>query len=175
MMFLVPWTSAGSSGQLAILLRTDRHFHDGIRITRRRSTHSVGKQLDRCTLVSPHSMKDRRAIIQDPESDSSADHAWAPLYEEQPNVRQCLTPNRVVVIQSRAMHKLLPGRRYRHLWLDAYDVEGRPVRAVTYIADGLEADGNPSLRYLTLLRDGARAHGLPDHWLRFLDGVKAAE
>ena len=63
----------------------------------------------------------------------------------------------------------VPGRRYRHLWLDAYDVEGRPVRAVTYIADGLEADGNP------LLRDGARAHGLPDHWLRFLDGVKAAE
>ena len=46
---------------------------------------------------------------------------------------------------------------------------------MTYIADGLEVDGNPSLHYLTLLREGARAHGLPDHWRRFLDGVKAAE
>ena len=69
----------------------------------------------------------------------------------------------------------VPGRRYRHLWLDAEDAEGRGVYAVTYIADGLEVDGNPSLRYLTLLCDGARAHELPDHWLRFLDGVKAAE
>jgi gamma-glutamylcyclotransferase len=57
----------------------------------------------------------------------------------------------------------VPGRRYRHLWLDAEDAEGRGVCAVTYIADGLEVDGNPSLRYLTLLRDGARAHELPDH------------
>lgn len=69
----------------------------------------------------------------------------------------------------------VPGRRYRHLWLDAEDIEGRAVQAVTYIADGLEADGNPSLRYLTLLREGARAHGLPEHWLRLLDGVKPAD
>lgn len=69
----------------------------------------------------------------------------------------------------------VPGRRYRHLWLDAEDVEGHVVHAVTYIADGRAADGNPSQRYLTLLRDGARAHGLPDHWLRHLDGIKAAE
>jgi hypothetical protein len=34
---------------------------------------------------------------------------------------------------------------------------------------------NPSLRYLTLLREGARAHGLPEHWLRFLDDVKHAQ
>ena len=69
----------------------------------------------------------------------------------------------------------VPGLRYRHLWLEVEDVTGRAVHAVTYIANGLEADGNPSLRYLTLLRDGARAHGLPDHWQRVLDGVKAAE
>ena len=69
----------------------------------------------------------------------------------------------------------VPGRRYRHLWLDAEDIDGRPLKAVTYIADGLEADGNPSLRYITLLRDGARAHGLPEHWLRFLDEVKHAQ
>ena len=54
----------------------------------------------------------------------------------------------------------VPGRRYRHLWVEAEDSEGNPVRAVTYIADGNEVDGNPSLRYLTLLRDGARSIGL---------------
>lgn len=69
----------------------------------------------------------------------------------------------------------VPGRRYRHLWADAADSGGRRIRAVTYIADGKETDGNPSLRYLTLLRDGARAHGLPEHWLEFLDRVRHAE
>jgi hypothetical protein len=52
---------------------------------------------------------------------------------------------------------------------------GRPVHTVAYIADGKETDGNPSLRYITLLREGARAHGLPEHYLRFLDSVKHAE
>ena len=51
----------------------------------------------------------------------------------------------------------VPGRRYRQLWLDAEGIDGQPLKAVTYIADGLEADGNPSLRYITMLRDGARA------------------
>jgi len=69
----------------------------------------------------------------------------------------------------------VPGRRYRQLWVAAEDVEGNALRAVTYIADGKETDGNPSLRYITLLREGARAHGLPAHYLRFLDGVKHAE
>ena len=68
----------------------------------------------------------------------------------------------------------VPGRRYRHLWVEAEDNEGRPLRAVSYIADGKEIDGNPSLRYLTLLREGARVHGLPEHYLRFLDEVKPA-
>jgi hypothetical protein len=54
-------------------------------------------------------------------------------------------------------------------------MDGNRLSAVTYIADGKETDGNPSLRYITLLRDGARAHGLPDHWLDHLDGVRHAE
>ncbi len=69
----------------------------------------------------------------------------------------------------------VPGRRYRHLWLDAEDIAGTPLSAITYVADGKETDGNPSLRYVTLLRDGARAHGLPEHYLRFLDGIRHAE
>jgi cation transport regulator ChaC len=69
----------------------------------------------------------------------------------------------------------VPGRRYRHLWVDGEDREGRCLKIVTYIVDGKDKDGNPSLRYITLLREGARAHGLPEHWISFLDGIKHAE
>jgi gamma-glutamylcyclotransferase (GGCT)/AIG2-like uncharacterized protein YtfP len=69
----------------------------------------------------------------------------------------------------------VPGWRYRHLWVEAEDLKGDQLQAVTYIADGKKTDGNPSLRYITLLREGARVHGLPEHYLRFLDSVKHAE
>ncbi len=69
----------------------------------------------------------------------------------------------------------VPGRRYRPLWLDARDMHGTALRAVTYIAKGNETDGHPSLRYIALLREGARAHGLPDHWIRFLEEIKHAQ
>ncbi|WP_206018323.1 hypothetical protein [Roseovarius nitratireducens] len=46
---------------------------------------------------------------------------------------------------------------------------------VTYIVEGKETDGNPSLRYITLLREGARAHGLPTHWQEKLDRNRPAE
>ena len=69
----------------------------------------------------------------------------------------------------------VPGRRYRHLRVDAEDIEGTVLHAVTYIADGTVADGSPSLRYITLLREGARAHRLPAHYLWFLDHVEPAE
>ena len=68
----------------------------------------------------------------------------------------------------------LPGTRYRHVWAVMEDDAGQPLEAVTYMARGNEADGTPSLRYITLMREGARAHGLPDHWLRHLDDVKHA-
>lgn len=69
----------------------------------------------------------------------------------------------------------VPGRRYRRAWLDTEDANRQPVGAVTYIAEGKKTDGNPSLRYITLLRDGARAHGLPEHWVRMLEQVKHAD
>ena len=68
----------------------------------------------------------------------------------------------------------IPWSRYRLLWLDAEDIDGCAFRAVIYIAQGMEADGRPSLRYITLLRDGARAHGLPEHYIRFLEDVEHA-
>jgi hypothetical protein len=35
----------------------------------------------------------------------------------------------------------------------------------------VEDDGKPSLRYIRLLRDGARAHRLPEYYIRFLESV----
>ena len=68
----------------------------------------------------------------------------------------------------------LPWWRYRPLWLEAEDITGNLLRAVTYIAQGNKDDSRPSLRYLTLLREGARAHGLPEHYIRFLEQVEHA-
>lgn len=69
----------------------------------------------------------------------------------------------------------IPGRRYRPVWLEAEDIQGNSLEAVTYVAEGQEKDGNPSLRYITLLREGARAHHLPEHWIRYLENVTPAE
>ena len=68
----------------------------------------------------------------------------------------------------------VPWWRYRQLWLDAEDISGNTFRAVTYIAQGNKDEGNPSLRYITLLREGARAHGLPEHYIRFPEQVEHA-
>ena len=69
----------------------------------------------------------------------------------------------------------VPGGSYRPLWLDAEDADERPIEAVAYVAAGGETDGRPSLRYITLLREGARAHGLPAHWIDKLDRVRPAD
>ena len=66
----------------------------------------------------------------------------------------------------------VPGRGYRHLEIEAEDVDGRAVPVITYIAQGKEVDGKPSLRYITLIREGARAHGLPENYIRFLEAVE---
>lgn len=69
----------------------------------------------------------------------------------------------------------IPGRRYRPVALDTRDSDGNRLTAVAYVADGNERDGKPSLRYITLLRDGARFHGLPNLWIEYLDSVLPAE
>ena len=68
----------------------------------------------------------------------------------------------------------VPGCGYRHVEIEAEDRDGRMIQAVTYLAQGREVDGKPSLRYITLLRDGARAHGLPEDYLRLLESVEHA-
>jgi len=52
---------------------------------------------------------------------------------------------------------------------------GNSETAIAYVATGKEVDGNPSHRYISLLREGARSHGLPEHGLEFLDTVMHAE
>jgi|SRR5215469_6156868 gamma-glutamylcyclotransferase len=69
----------------------------------------------------------------------------------------------------------VPGRGYRPQWFEVEERDGRKLPAIAYIARGYETDGSPSLRYLTLLREGARAKGLPGHWLQFLDSVEHAK
>jgi cation transport regulator ChaC len=68
----------------------------------------------------------------------------------------------------------VPGRGYRHVVVEAEDRNGRVIQAVTYMAPGKEVDGKPSLRYITLLREAARTHALPETYIRFLDGVEHA-
>ena len=69
----------------------------------------------------------------------------------------------------------IPSRAYRPLWLATNDTGSNPVAAVTYMADSKDKDGKPSLRYITLLRDGAVAHGLPALWVAFLNSTKPAK
>jgi gamma-glutamylcyclotransferase len=68
----------------------------------------------------------------------------------------------------------VPGRGYRHIETEAEDLNGRAVPVVTYMAQGKDIDGKPSLRYISLLRDGARARGLPETHIQFLERVEHA-
>jgi len=68
----------------------------------------------------------------------------------------------------------VPGRGYRHAAVIVEAGDGAPIEAVAYIARGKPTDGKPSLRYLNLLREGARAHGLPADYILFLDSVEPA-
>ena len=69
----------------------------------------------------------------------------------------------------------VPGGQYRPIELHAEDVDGIVLQAVAYMGDGKAEDGRPSLRYITLLREGARKHGLPDRWIELLDAIGHAE
>ena len=57
-------------------------------------------------------------------------------------------------------------------WYPRRTRTGTSSSAVTYMARGLDEDGTPSFRYISLLRDGARVHGLPETWVQYLDSVQ---
>lgn len=69
----------------------------------------------------------------------------------------------------------MPGWRYRPVWLPAKDRQGRAFEAFSLMADGVAEDSHPSLRYITLLREGARRHSLPTHWIEKLELVRSAD
>ena len=69
----------------------------------------------------------------------------------------------------------IPGRRYQPILVDVEDADRQRRSAVTYIADGKEDDGKPSLRYISLIREGAHNQGLPRHWVSMLGAVEHAE
>ncbi|MGC1861941.1 MAG: gamma-glutamylcyclotransferase, partial [Methylocystis sp.] len=66
----------------------------------------------------------------------------------------------------------VPWWRYRPVGLDIEDISGTALRAATFIAKCDEDDRKPSLGYLTLLREGARAHGLPEHYIELLEQIE---
>jgi gamma-glutamylcyclotransferase len=55
--------------------------------------------------------------------------------------------------------------------VNAEDRYGRVIPVVTYMAQGKEVDGKPSLRYITPLREAARSHRLAENYIQFLEGV----
>ncbi len=61
------------------------------------------------------------------------------------------------------------GVAYRHLELDVTAYDGRRIRARVYSARYVSRDKNPSCRYLTLIREGARLSGLDQDYVRMLD------
>ncbi len=95
----------------------------------------------------------------------TGDEVWGVLYK--------ITQRELVWLDHT---EAVPVWRYTHLWTCAEDADGRAVTpVVAYIARGGETDGRPSRRYITLLREGARRHGLPAHWIHFLDDVRCAD
>jgi len=61
------------------------------------------------------------------------------------------------------------GMAYRHLDLEVRAYDGRSLSARVYSAVRATAERNPSCRYLNLLREGARFHGLDAAHVRMLE------
>jgi hypothetical protein len=54
-------------------------------------------------------------------------------------------------------------------------LQGGTLRACTLTSEKREADLKPSLRYMSLLIEGATEHGLPEDWIAMLRGIPAEE
>lgn len=63
---------------------------------------------------------------------------------------------------------------YRRLPVDVTNGAGTSVDAFTYQSPHGVLGRKPSERYLGLLLDGARAHGLPGEWIALLDALERA-
>jgi cation transport regulator ChaC len=63
---------------------------------------------------------------------------------------------------------------YRRLDIRVVTDDGAALAAFAYQGAASVAGRKPSARYLGLLLDGAREHGLPAEWVRYLEGLELA-
>ena len=63
---------------------------------------------------------------------------------------------------------------YRRLPLDVHTPEGECVAASAYYSSLTTTGRKPSPRYMRLILDGARQHGLPGEWLNMLESFDLA-
>jgi cation transport regulator ChaC len=63
---------------------------------------------------------------------------------------------------------------YRRLEVSVVTDDGASLAAFAYQGSASVVGRKPSRRYLGLLLDGAREHGLPEEWIRYLEGLELA-
>ena len=63
---------------------------------------------------------------------------------------------------------------YRRVQVGIVGADGRVCEAATYVSDRGVAGRKASMRYLGLVLDGAREHGLPKSYVRALEGFEVA-
>ena len=63
---------------------------------------------------------------------------------------------------------------YRRLEVSVVTDDGASLAAFAYQGSTSVAGRKPSQRYLGLLLEGAREHGLPEEWIRYLEGLELA-
>lgn len=67
------------------------------------------------------------------------------------------------------------GRQYAYLWTEVEDAAGNRLPVVTFRVPDAAAEGRPGRRYLDLIREAARKHGLPAGYVAMLDRVEPRE
>jgi cation transport regulator ChaC len=68
----------------------------------------------------------------------------------------------------------VPQRLYRRVAVSVRTEDGAVVEAFTYQSSFASGGRKPSARYLGLLLDGARHHGLPAEWIAYLSSLELA-
>jgi cation transport regulator ChaC len=63
---------------------------------------------------------------------------------------------------------------YRRLAVEVLTEAGERIAAFAYQSAVTTSGRKPSLRYMGLLREGARQHGLPSVWMEFLESFELA-
>lgn len=67
------------------------------------------------------------------------------------------------------------GQQYAYLWAEVEDENGNFVPVATYKASSAAPEGQPSLRYMNVIREAARQRALPENYVKFLENVIHAE